>query len=332
MAASPSGPTAAVPPSTPPPAVEAAPASRPRVRSGDVSTVSAERFGPGARLALLELPDEPRPTGSIVGYAEGHHAHFVFREIASEEVPAAPIVVLEEGSVCETHATAARRLHGVFVSDDDDHEEIRETTFRALELEGCRSGATAIFGITAADVVVHRMDRTQLEARAPVELVDLVRERDSEFGDPVAAADFRLLPLPELDITIVVGNYGHVVRGGRELHDRWFGLIESVLVAGDYAVFELDSPSEGWSDGLECFHPMFLAAPCELVDPSGTPTNVRAGPSGRSPVVTTLESDARPMADDHVGSWYHVTSTPAGWVHESALHCEPLPEGPRDCD
>jgi hypothetical protein len=35
---------------------------------------------------------------------------------------------------------------------------------------------------------------------------------------------------------------------------------------------------------------------------------------------------------DGLECFHHVTSTPAGWVHESALHCEPLPEGPRDCD
>ena len=295
--------------------------------------LSPDRSGDdGVRTVLVEVAPVPRPSGPIVAFAPIHHGWLAMREIATEPTPDVPIVVVDAQrlSRCETRARRARRLHSVTTAEDG--EEGLEATYLALELEGCPRGLSAAVGARPDDVVATRLTRSEFREPAPIELVDLVRETDAEYADPPAAADYRVLALPAVGITIVVGNQAHVIRDGRELHDRWGGSPETVVAVGGRAFFELSSPSDGWSSRLECFHPSYLEAPCEIVDPSGTPTNVRAGPSGRSPVLTTLEPGARPSADDHVGSWFHVTTTPAGWVHESAIRCPALPAAPRACD
>lgn len=309
------------------------PLSRPGILVGEVVELAPDSSGEdGIRTLLIELPSEPRPPGPIVAYAPIHHGTLAMREIATESTPDAPIVVVDTADLgrCDTHARRARRLHAVTTTEEG--EDGLETTYLALELEACPSGMLAAVGARSDNVVGMHLTTTEVTDPAPLELVDLVRESDSAYADPPAASDYRVLDLAAMGVTIVIGNQAHVIRDGRELHERWGGSPENVVVVGGTLLFEMASPSEGWTSRLECFHPTYLAAECEIIDSSGTPTNVRAAPSGRSEVRMTLERGARPSADDHVGSWFHVTTTPAGWVHASAIRCPELPRAPRTCD
>ena len=157
-----------------------------------------------------------------------------------------------------------------------------------------------------------------------------VRDQDEAYASRVAAADFRVLELPHLGVTVVAGAMAHLVRDGRRLNERWGGDLDVLIEAGGRAFFEVSSPSDGWSSSLDCFYPTLDVGSCDVVDASGTPTNVRAGPSGRTAVLTTVSSGTSVPADDHVGSWYRLLTTPPGWAHESAVRCT-LPPAARPC-
>lgn len=313
----------------------AAPAPAANVSYGDVYIVGRRRWGDGPFTALVEVPPEPRPSGPVVGYAETHHSFWEFRALAEETVGPAPIVLVQTyptDDVCEASVRRARRLHATHVADESGaREEFGEETFLALEYEPCNHGTMAIVGVSASDVHVRPVHREALTDPAPVELVDLVRDSDREWADPPAAADYRMLVLPELDLTIVAGNQPFVIRGGRRLNERWGGFPTRLIEAAGHVFFEVGSVSEDWTSSLDCFYPTYLAGTCEVTDASGTPTNVRGGPSGRSPVVTTVTTGATLTADDHVGSWFHVLTSPPGWVHTSAVQCGELPPAPQPC-
>jgi hypothetical protein len=320
----------------PEPIVEppAAPTPSANVMFGSVHLVAPRRWADGPHTVLIELPDAPQPSGPVVGTAELHHAYWSFREIAVEPTPTEPVVVVQTYpriATCEGHVRRARRLHATLRSDDDPSWTGEPTTFLALELADCLEGGTAIVGVPIAEVTVRSLRRTALPDPVPVELVDLVRDADSMYGAPPAAADYRMLVLPNLGITIVAGSLAHVVRDGRRWSERWGGDLDVLIEAGGHAFFEVSSVADGWASSLDCFHPRFVPGSCEVTDASGTPTNVRSGPSGRSPVVTTTTTGTTLTADDHVGSWFHVRTTPPGWVHESAVRCTELAETPQPC-
>lgn len=328
------------PPSSPPePAAEdivapagVAPAAN--VTYGEVYVISGSRWGGGPRSVLIEVPDAPQPAGPVVGTAELHHAHWSFREIAVEPIPTDPVVVVQTYPViatCEAHVRRARRLHAALRSDDDPSWVGEPTTFVALELADCPEGGTAVVGVPRAEVTVRSLRRSELTDPVPVELVDLVREADGEYGAPPAAADYRMLVLPGLDITIVVGSLAHLVRDGRRFDARWEGDLDALIEARGHVFFEVSSPSDDWTSSIDCFAPRFVPGACEVTDASGTPTNVRGGPSGRSPVVATTSTGTSLPADDHVGSWFHVRTSPPGWVHESAVRCTDLAATPQPC-
>jgi hypothetical protein len=336
LTAEPSRPGPIEHPVEPPPAVPpAAPAPSVNVEHGEVHYVARRRWGAGTATVLLEAPDAPRPEGPVVGYAETHHSYWAFREIAVEPPPTSPIVLVQtypSFATCETRARRARRLHGTHLAEEGGaDEEFAQATFLALEIAGCE-GSMALLGVHAAGVTSHRLDGSFITDPAPVELVDLVREADSAYGAPPAAADYRMLVLPQLDLTLVRGRLTHVVRDGRRWNERWGGDLDHLIEAGGMAFFAVSSVAEDWSSSLDCFYPTHAAGTCEITDPSGTPTNVRGGPSGRSPVVTTVSAGVTVPADDRVGSWFHVRTTPAGWVHESAVRCAELVRQDSPCD
>ena len=326
-------PAPAAPPA-PVPAPVAPPASPPVL--GELHVLSPDRWGDeeGPSAVLVEVPTAPRPEGPVVGYAQIHHAAWAFRELGVEPLPSAPIVVVDSypaSAVCETGVIRVRRLHAVVLSDDAPDEELGEATFLAYDLAGCPTGHLALVGARAAEVTAWQLDRAHLTEPAPIELVDLVREADGVYGTELPAAEFRMLALPQLDITVVAGELAHVVRDGRVWRERSGGDLGLLVEAAGHGFFEVSSPSEGWVSRLDCFAPTYGVGACEVTDPSGTPTNVRGGPSGRSAVLTTLSLGATVPADDRVGSWFHVRSTPPGWVHESAVRCTDLPPPPGSC-
>lgn len=291
---------------------------------------------------LVQIEPATRPEGPVVAYAETHHSHWEFRELevlAAPPYPTAVIVSYTGRSIglSECPIRTARRLHAQSTNDDETEEdgspmEGLATTFLALELGECESGLLAVVGVPLADVSAHRLAREALSERAPLELVDLVRDGDMVYGDTrVAAADFRALSLPQYNITIVSGENAWVIRDGRVLNDPSGGFPSFVVAAGPRAFFEVDVPSESWSTALDCFHPTYDAGSCEVIDASGTPANVRAAPSGRAAVVTTVAQGTTIAADDHIGSWYRLLTTPAGWAHESGLRCTQLPRHPAPC-
>ncbi len=331
--------TAAAPPSTPQAAPEASasPVAR-SVAFGDVYELSSSRYAAGQATVLVETEATPRPAGPVIAYAETHHSHWEFREVGALDMTyTTAVLVSSRGttiSLCEATVTRARHLHATSVYEDDDGGETPapETTFLAFEVEGCREGMLAVLGVPRGEISSRTLDRRSLSEPAPLELVDLVREQDYEaFGERVAAADFRMLSLPRHDITIVSGAIAWVVRDGRVLQERFGGFPTTLIEAGPLVAFTVDSVSESWSSALRCFAPTYDAGSCEVIDESGTPANVRAAPSGRAAVVTTVTRGTTVAADDHVGSWYRLLTTPSGWAHESGLRCTELPRHPAPC-
>lgn len=291
---------------------------------------------------LVQLEAAARPEGPVVAYAETHHSHWEFRELEVLPAPPHPTAVVVEYTgrsigLSECPIARARRLHAQSISEDEGEEgeapmEGMESTFLALELGECAAGLMAVVGVPLTSVSAHPLRREALTERAPVELVDLVRDQDMAFdGTRVAAADFRMLSLPQYDIEIVTGAFAWLIRDGRVLNEPNGAFPSFIVEAGSSAFFEVDVPSEGWSTSLDCFHPTYDAGSCEVIDATGTPTNVRAAPSGRAAVVTTVTQGTTIAADDHVGSWYRLLTTPPGWAHESGLRCTELPRHPAPC-
>jgi len=287
---------------------------------------------------LVEVEDAPRPAGPVIAYAETHHSHWEFRELGAVSPTHSSAVLVDShgtgNGLCEASVSRVRHLHATSVYEEGEDTETPEveTTFLAFEIAGCLVGELAVLGVPLAEMSVRSLDRRSLSERAPVELVDLVREQDYEaYGERVAAADFRMLELPRHGITVVSGALAWVIRDGRVLHERFGGAPRAIVEAGPRVFFSVDSPSEGWSSALDCFSPTHDAGSCEVVDESGTPANVRAAPSGRAAVVTTVTRGTTVAADDHIGSWYRLLTTPRGWAHESGLRCTELPLHPPPC-
>ena len=313
------------PPSAPPIAPEVAP--RVGVVGGDVHELSPERYDDGHFTLLVTVGDAPRPAGRVVAYTELHHAHWEFREIevlAASPYASAVTVSHRDSRLtrCEAPIRRARRLHATLISDDDGAEG-PQTTFLGLEFTGCPHADLAVAGVPLADVSAQSLARTQLAEHAPLELVDLVLGRDAIYGEAVAAVDFRMLALPAYNLQIVVGENAWLIREGRVL--SFSGNPTYIVQAGPRAFFWLDSPSDSWSAPLDFAHPAYDPGSCEVIDTSGTPTNVRAAPSGRSAVVTTVTRGTTVAADDQTGSWYRLLTTPPGWAHASGLRCTELP-------
>lgn len=324
-----STPEAPTPPIAPPSAPPIAPEAPPPVAvvGGDVHELSPERYNDGHFTLLVQVADAPRPEGRVVAYTELHHAYWAFRELevlASSPYASAVTVSHRDNQLtrCEAPIRRARRLHAALISDDDGAEG-PQTTFLALELTGCPQADLAVAGVPLADVSAQALSRTQLTEHAPLELVDLVLGRDTIYGEGVAAADFRMLALPAYNLQIVVGENAWLLREGRVL-----SLPENptyIVQAGPRAFFWLESPSDSWSASLDLAQPAYDPGSCEVIDASGTPMNVRAAPSSRSAVVTTVTRGTTVAADDQTGSWYRLLTTPPGWAHASGLRCTELP-------
>ena len=329
--APPAAPSSAPPTPTEPASSAPTEPAAPTILYGDVVELSRERWNGGPRTILVEAPSQPAPSGPVVAYAETHHSYWAFRWIEDVSVPSPTAVVVSTYpavTVCDVPLVRARRLHATSMYEESDGTEVAsgERTFLALELgRGCPGGDLAVVGVPLAAVAARDLDRGSVTEPSTLELADLIREEDDAYGGRVPAADVRVLPLPAHDVTLVRGALTFLVRDGLLLRERFGGNPSVMVDAGSRLFFWVESPSDSWSAPLECFHPTYDAGSCEVIDESGTPTNVRGGPSGRSAVVATLSRGATVAADDHVGSWFRVRTTPPGWVHESGVRCTELP-------
>jgi len=335
------GPAAAPAPATAPAAVALAPtASDPgsSIVAGELYWLDELTPGPGEEerpTVLIEAGPAPRPIGPVVAHAEVHGGRLAFRELDVAPPARESAVVARGATLCETPIVRARRLHATSLHVDDRtgvETERPGTSYLAYELERCEDGQMAVLGVPLAQVRSHLLERDAMTAPAPPGLIELVRTSDEEAsGSELAMADFRMLALPRAETTLVTGAMTWVVRDGRVLNAPFRGNPSVALEAGPRVFFVLDSEFDSWVSPLECFYPTYDAGSCVVIDESGTPANVRATPSGRGAVLTTVARGNTVTADDHVGSWFHLRTSPPGWAHASGLRCAPLPRHPAPC-
>ena len=221
-----------------------------RPLAGDVYWVSGG--DDDVRAVFLEIEAMPQPEGDVIGSIELHHAFRVLRLV--DEVPApATVDIVDQTNLCEAEVTRARRVHTLFVGEDDPETPPNDPrTYLVLDFEGCDDGTAGISGVPRADIRVRSLRREDLTQPASSALVAAVRPGDDGIwgGEPLPTADFRMLELPAHGVTFVVGTVSWVVRDGVVLSGAEpITLIE----AGPLVLLELETPSETWLGSLADF-------------------------------------------------------------------------------
>jgi hypothetical protein len=274
------------------------------------------------RGLFLEIDPLPQPAGEARGTISLHHAHRELRFI--DEVPAPEsVVIVNQTNLCEARVTRARRMHSLFVPDNEAGSPPSDPlTYLVLSFAGCRRGTAGISGVARADIRIRSLRWEALSERATPALFQAVRDlEEGLWGDaPPPPEEFRMLELQAHGVAFVVGRGSWVVRDGIALS----GADPITLIeAGPLVLLELETASETWLGTLADFGPVYAPRECEVTDDSGTAMNVRLEPRGNATVVGVLSAGARVTANGVRGSWLRLATNPPGWAHQRGLRCEP---------
>ncbi len=302
--------------------VEAAP---PPLFYGEILGIDTDPTGEGEtlyRMLVAERPPIPRPPGEPLGYALAHQGAWEIHAVSEEPSPYATVGVVSYGEPCDARVIRARTLYGS-IDDYEDPDGLRETSFYALEIEGCEGG----FGVAGRALVTTRLAVAAPPPASPARVAQIAALDALYADDPWRDTDeVQALELPEHDLAVVFGNRTWVVLHGSVVVDRYGGDLEALVQAGDQLFFVVYSPSVSWMSSLASFVPPRAdgepSNPCTVVDTSGTPLNVHAEAGARTAVVGTLPNGARVDAHEELRGWRRIDAEVDGWVYAEALRCD----------
>lgn len=317
----PEAPTPTAP--TPTPVAEAVPAAP--LFYGEILGIDTDPSGEGEtlyRVLVAERPPIPRPPGEPLGYALAHQGAWEIHAVSEEPSPYSMVGVVTAGAPCEARVIRARTLYAS-IDDYEEPDGLRETSFYALEIEGCEGGF-GVAGRALRTTHLHRAAPTPASAARIAQVAAL----DALFADDPwrDTEEVRSLEFAEHDLAIVFGNRTWVVVNGAVVVERYGGYPETVVQAGDQVLFVVYSPSVSWMSSLASFVPPRAngepSSFCTVADSSGTPLNVHAEAGARTAVLGTLPNGARVDAHETLRGWRRVDGALDGWVYESALRCD----------
>jgi hypothetical protein len=272
------------------------------------------------RALLVEEPAPVRPTSAPIGYVLVHVGAWELRLVEEVPVPHTTASVVDwEGHMCVAQVRRARRFHAVMIEEEADSSPA-QTGFLALELRRCPRGEVGVAGVS---VTTHRLGHEPMEPARP-ELVALVTELDRDERTPPPL--YRALELRDRELAVVIGNATWVIHRERVLVERFGGQVQLLIEAGPRTLFSMANASDSWTAALEDFVPPRAdGSPsrlCSVVDPSGTPLNVRAEAGVRTAVIGALDDGAIVDVLETRGPWRRVDAEVDGWVHAESLRCD----------
>jgi hypothetical protein len=208
---------------------------------------------------------------------------------------------------------------------------VRETSFEALELEGCEGG----MGVAGRAVVTQllRAEGAPAASMAHATLIEPMDDLQTDHETPEWDGVVRALEFPDQNLAVVFGQNTWIVRGDTVVLPRGCGFINAIVFAGDQVLFWCNTESNDWITSLE------RAAPprrdgsaryhCLVADPSGTPLNVHAERGARTAVVGTLPNGSRVDVRNFLDAWARIESHAdgdprdeiRGWVLHRMLNC-----------
>lgn len=309
------------PPTTPSPTPPA------EVLFGEVFALEPDTSGGDvvlSRMLVVERPPVPRPDAEPIGYAMVHAGYWELRPVREEPSPYATVGIAGEDDACDARVVRARTLYASMeVPEYDAPGGLRETSYDALEIEGCEGA----FGVAGRSVRTTPL-RDDHAPPASAARIAQIAALDAPFAEDSYMPDggARALEFPERQIAVVFGHRTWLVHRDVPVVERYGGSPSALVEAGDRVFVIVDSPSEAWMARLEDFHTPrpdgtapFL---CTVADPAGTPLNVRAEAGGRTAVVGTLPNGSRVDVVSRNGTWWRVDGDVDGWVYGPSLRCD----------